>query len=315
MALSIFSTDNYASIIRPQDIFAEVESILTLIAPCFDFSLITTVYQDIVRLFTGKYQGYQKCNTGYHDLPHTEDCLLEMVRLIHGAHVNNFACEERSIHLGVISALVHDSGYIQTEAERAGTGAKYTLTHIERSIAFMEQYFARQAYSPADFQFCEACLKCTGLNVKIDGVRFESAENELMGKILGTADLLGQMSNLNYLEKLPVLFQEFREGGVPGYRTELELLEKTPKFWEFTQRRLATDLGDMRRFMRDHFRLRWGIDRDLTTEAIEGYMYYLKYIIENHPSDYRRYLRRQVMLRILDELEEGKKKEKARATR
>ncbi len=315
MALSIFTSDNYASIIRPSDIFTEVKSILTLISPRFEFSLITTGYQDIVRLFTGKYQGYQKCNTGYHDLPHTEDCLLEMVRLIHGAQVNNITFQERSINLGIISALMHDSGYIQADVEKGGTGAKYTLTHIERSIDFMEQYFARQSYSSTDFRFCEACLKCTGLNVHIGQIHFESRENELMGKILGTADLLGQMSNLNYLEKLPVLFREFQEGKVPGYRTELELLEKTPKFWEFTQRRLATDLGDMRRFMRDHFRLRWGIDRDLTTEAIEGYMYYLKYIIENHPSDYRRYLRRQVMLRILSELEEGKRKTNVRVAR
>jgi hypothetical protein len=310
MALSIFSTDHYASIVRVRNIFAEVKKILLLINPSFDFSQIATVYQDIVRLFNGKYQGYQKCNTGYHDLPHTEDCLLEMIRIIHGAHVNNLTFEERSINLGIVSALMHDSGYIQSEEEKSGTGARYTLTHIERSIAFMKQYFVRRQYPQADYQFCEACLKCTGLNVAIGNIHFESPENELMGKILGTADLIGQMSNLNYLEKLPVLFQEFQEGGVPGYRTELDLLVKTPSFWEFTQKRLATDLGDMRRFMRTHFRVRWGIDRDLTTEAIEGYMYYLKYIIENHPSDYRRYLRRQVMLRILAELEEGKRENK-----
>ncbi|MDI6854656.1 MAG: hypothetical protein QME75_13750 [Deltaproteobacteria bacterium] len=299
MDLFFLNLDHHAKLVRPRHLFPEVKRIVLLIAPRFDFSRIKAVYQDIVRLFNGTYPGYRKCSTGYHDLSHTEDCLLQMVRLMHGARINGIPFSERAITLGIVAALMHDSGYIQTKKDKRGTGAKYSLLHIERSIDFMKGYFARRNYPEDDFHFCEACLQCTGLNVRIDKIHFQSLENEIMGKILGTADLLGQMANLNYLEKLPALYQEFKEGQVPGYRDEFELLQKTPDFWEFTKTRLAKDLGDMRRFLRDHFRVRWGIDRDLVSEAVEIHIFYLKYIIENHPDDYRRYLRRAMMFRIL----------------
>jgi hypothetical protein len=304
MDTSFLTLDHHAKIVRPRHVFSEVKKIVLLIAPHFDFSRIKTVYRDIVRLFNGTFPGYRKCNTGYHDLPHTEDCLLQVARLIHGARINGISFSELGINLGIIAALMHDSGYIQSEEEKSGTGAKYTLLHIERSIDFMQRYFASQDYPEDDFHFCEACLHCTGLNVRIDNIRFQSLENEIMGKILGTADLIGQMANLNYLEKLPALYKEFKEGRVPGYRDEFELVKKTPDFWEFTKGRLADDLGDMRRFLLDHFRVRWDINRDLVSEAVEIYIFYLKYIIENHPNDYRRYLRRDKMLRILGETKE-----------
>ena len=44
--------------------------------------------------------------------------------------------------------------------------------------------------------------------------------------------------------------------------------------------------------MRDHFRVRWGIDEDLYTSAIETNIRYLKYILEHHEEDYREYLGR-----------------------
>jgi hypothetical protein len=103
----------------------------------------------------------------------------------------------------------------------------------------------------------------------IKDIKFESVENELMGKILGTADLIGQMADSNYLEKLPFLFEEFQESGITDYESGLDLLQKTPAFWEFTKKRFVTELGNVDRYLRDHFLVRWGINRDLNREAIE----------------------------------------------
>jgi hypothetical protein len=114
-----------------------------------------------------------------------------------------------------------------------------------------------------------------------------------MGKILGTADLIGQMANPLYLKKLPILFQEFQEAGLALYADELDLLQKTPGFWEFTKDRFTNELGSMDRYLRDHFRVRWGIDRDLDREAVERNINYLNYILEHHPKDYRRFLKGQ----------------------
>jgi hypothetical protein len=215
-----------------------------------------------------------------------------MARLIHGSFLNGFNFSKRSIILGLISAIFHDTGYMQTVDDNIGTGGKYTITHIDRSVAFAKKYLKLKGYPSVDFHFIEKCLYCTGLNVVIKDIKFESLENELMGKILGTADLIGQMADSKYLEKLPFLFEEFQEGGITDYKTELDLLQKTPAFWEFTQKRFATELGNVDRYLRDHFRVRWGIDRDLDREAIEKNILRLQHILKNHPTDYRKHLRR-----------------------
>jgi hypothetical protein len=280
-----------ADIIRPKDIFAEVKTIVCLMAPDFDFSWINTVYQDIIKLFSGDFVGYRKCNTRYHDLRHTEDCVLAFTRILHGAFLRGHPISIRGVNLGIISALMHDTGYIQQIHDTTGTGGKYTINHIERSIEFAQRYFTIKGFSHEDFIFCKSCLKCTGLEVKIHDIHFISDENELMGKILGVADLIGQMSDGNYLQKLPFLFEEFQEGGIEEFATEWELLQKTPDFWEFTQKRFSSELGNVDRFLKDHFRIRWGIDQDLDRLAVEYNLNRLKYILENHPADYRRHLR------------------------
>jgi hypothetical protein len=280
-------------IIRPTNIFEEVKTIIFLIYPYFNFELVTSIYHDFIKLFKGEYIGYQKCDTGYHDLRHTEECLLEMARLIHGAILNGYSFSEKNVNLGLISAIMHDTGYIRQDNEGTGTGGKFTVIHIDRSIKFMIKYLSQKRYSKKDLKFCENCLKCTGLTAKINDIQFISKENELMGKILGTADLLGQMADPCYLEKLPTLFKEFQEAGITLYVDELDLLEKTPGFWEFTKDRFETELGNVDRYLRDHFRMRWGIDRDLERESAEKNIDYLKHILKHHRTDYRRFLRCQ----------------------
>jgi hypothetical protein len=285
--------EDFRRIIRPQNIFGEVKSITSLLFPNFDFTLVARTYHDIIKLFNGEYVGYQKCDTDYHNLRHTQECFLEMARLIHGASLNGISFSEQDVNLGLISATVHDAGYIKTIDEGDGTGGKFTIVHIDRSIKFMSKYLAQRDFTSKDIQFCKNCLKCTGLTVEINKIRFLSFENELMGKILGTADLMGQMSDPNYLKKLPFLFKEFKEAGITLYIDEFDLIEKTPGFWEFTKDRFKNDLGGMDRYLRDHFRVRWGIDRDLDREAVEKNIDYLNYILQHHRNDYRHFLKRR----------------------
>jgi hypothetical protein len=260
--------------------------------PDFDFKRVSRVFQDVVRLFKGQYPGYQKCNTQYHDLEHTTDTLLATIRLVHGAMINGVRISEKNVGLGLISALFHDTGYIQSIEDNVGTGAKFTASHIKRSTAFMEEYFIQRAYSLKDFEFCGAILRCTGLNVNMNASQFINMQNGILGKILGTADLLGQMSSRTYIEKLPLLFHEFKEGNVGGYESELDLLEKTPAFIRMTMNRFEVELGGVYRYMRDHFSVRWGIDQDPYMAGLEETLRYIEYILENHRSDYRAHLRR-----------------------
>jgi hypothetical protein len=283
---------------RPKEIFEEVKAITSLLYPDFDFSLVSSSYLDIIKLFNGEYVGYQKCDTDYHNLRHTQECVLEMARLIHGVSLNGNHFSENDVKLGLISAIMHDTGYIKAIDENGGTGGKFTIVHIDRSIRFMNKYFSQRGLTSKEKTYCNNCLKCTGLTVNINQINFLSYENELMGKILGTADLLGQMADPFYLRKLPSLFKEFHEAGIDMYVDEFDLIEKTPDFWEFTRNRFEKELGGVDRYLRDHFRVRWGIDRDLEREAIEENINYLKYILQHHRKDYRRFLKHRGKIAI-----------------
>ena len=260
------------SLDKPQDVMAEVKKSVVSMFGTFEFNQFDQVVSDIVKLFNGNYPGYRPCNTLYHDLSHTMDCLLVTAKLIHGAFLNGITFEKNDVSLGLISALMHDTGYIQAVDDNTGTGAKYTVCHIERSIEFMKQYFHENGFPSEYLPICSNFLRCTGLEVKIAEINFKSREHEILGKILGTADIIGQMANDNYLEKLPFLYNEFKEAGVPGYNNEFDLLKKTPAFWEMIKKRLVFELGQVDLYLRDYFRILWGINQDLYRQAIDRNM-------------------------------------------
>ena len=115
--------------------------------------------------------------------------------------------------------------------------------------------------------------------------------------MLGTADLLGQMGDRNYLEKLPFLYREFSQGKIEGIGTELDFLDSTPGFYKTTLERLAHDLGGVNVYMRYHFRARWDIDEDLYISSIENSIRYLEYVLKNYREDVHAHLKRGGMMR------------------
>ena len=254
------------------EVLKEIRTIIGLAYKNFNFKQFDQVFRDILKLFHGHYPGYRRCNTFYHDLSHTLDCLLVTAKLIHGAFLNGVVFTHRDVSLGLISALMHDTGYIQAEEDNQGTGAKYTFSHIQRSIDFMKKYFHDHGFPAQCASICSNFLKCTGLDVNIAEIKFQSREHEILGKILGTADLIGQMANENYVEKLPFLYDEFKEGGVQGYRDRFDLLQQTPAFWEMVKKRLDLELGQVDRYLRDYLRVLWGINQDLYRQAIDRNM-------------------------------------------
>jgi len=281
----------------PYSVLNEVKEIVSLMSPGLDFRPVEQVFEDVLKLFRGEFAGYRKCNTEYHDLKHTTDTFLAFARLIHGAFINRHYFKERNIALGLISALMHDTGYMQTMNDDTGTGAKYTLQHISRSIAFMDKYFIDNEYfSGEDFERCGQMLNCTGFSAHVGSIDFNSEEVEILGKILGTADLLGQMADRNYPEKLLFLYSEFHEGQVLGFADEFDLLKKTINFYDIIKKRFVTELGSVNKFSVYHFAERWNINRDLYSEAIEKNIGYLKSVIDNSEKDYRTHLRRGGMV-------------------
>lgn len=276
----------------PPSILAEVIKILVTLDPGLDVKPVENVFRDIVRLFTGDYPGYRKCNTRYHDLKHTTDTLLAMARLIHGAEVSGIFLERRDITLGLVAALMHDVGYIQRASETRGTGAQFALVHIPRGIAFMRTYMKKNGFSGYDYRKCRAAILCTDLNQPVSSIPFESQSNARMGKMLAAADLIGQTADRYYLEKLRFLYQEFREAGIRGYNSELELLQDSLVFNKHMQGRLANDLGGMDNYLTSHFQARWGIGKNLYHESIKNNLSYLEFFLKKDGAHYSRFLNR-----------------------
>jgi hypothetical protein len=231
---------------------------------------IEKIYGDIIRLFKGEFPGYKASNTKYHDLEHTCSTALAAARLIHGLHVQGQVFAPRLVHLCLIGALFHDTGLIQTAEEVSGTGAQHAIGHEERSIALMGKYLSEKGYSQEDVRDCGHMIKCTDLFFPMADIPFDSEEVMIMGKIVGTADLVAQMADRNYQEKLPLLFMEFQEAGMEGFETPLELFKKTEEFYRSVARkRMKNELEGVSSAALYHFRERWNIDRDLYDESIK----------------------------------------------
>ena len=249
---------------------AEIKNILLLIDPPPDPSPIEKVFADVLRLFRGEFPGYQASNTKYHNLEHTCSTALAAARLIHGLHVQGKVFSPRIVQLCLIGALFHDTGLIQTAVDTEGTGAKYTIGHEERSIAVMENYLTENGYLPEDIRDCSHLIKSTELFLPVDDIPFETEEVKIIGKVLGTADLVAQMADRDYQEKLPLLFLEFQEAGMEGFETPLELFKNTEEFYRSVVRKRMTGvLGGVSTAALHHFRERWKIDKNLYEESIK----------------------------------------------
>ena len=278
-----------------EETLTEVLHICLLIKPDFNPDELKKAFKETRNLFNGAYPGFQACNTKYHDFAHTLMVFLAMVRLMHGAFLQGISFSHKDINLGMISALMHDAGYMQSVDDVEGTGAKFTLIHIERSIQFIHNHYSSNIYFADDMNNFSDILKCTGLKTNIPEMHFQSAKTALLGKMLGTADLLGQMADRFYLEKLITLYDEFKEGCVPGFDSEIDLLRKTIGFYNWTKSRLENDFGNVNRFMADHFREIWNIDVNLYEETMEGNINYLQSILKSSQRNTFESLRRKTI--------------------
>jgi len=282
---------------RPESILKEITVIVSLLDADMILNAFQTVCQDIIALFNGDYAGYRASNTKYHDLEHTLMVTLAAARLIHGCTLAGHRFGPENILTGLVAALFHDSGLIQTCQDKKGTGAKYTIGHENRSIAFMRKNLEKNGFSMQQMDDCEQLIKCTNLKLHISRIDFRNDEIACLGKIVGSADLLGQMADRDYLEKLLLLFKEFEEAGLPGFESEADLLEKTEGFYkDIALKRLNREFENISFHMKDHFNKRWHINRNLYADAITNNINYLSSMLSRGGKDvtlYRQYLKRR----------------------
>ncbi|MBW1775180.1 MAG: hypothetical protein JRJ82_20195 [Deltaproteobacteria bacterium] len=281
----------------PEGVLKEVQEILHLISPEFDLVPVNSAFNTVVSLFRGEHPGYQACNTLYHDLRHTTDAFLAMSRLIHGAMLNGNHFSELNIITGLVASLFHDVGYILEEHDTEGTGAKYTADHEQISAEFFERHGLENGLPEEEILGGKIMILCTDLKTDIATIDFPGADVELLGRMINAADLLGQMADRTYLEKLLFLYHEFKEGQVGDYEGEVDILRKTPGFYNFIQDRMEKVSALLDRFMVSHFTARWMLGTNLYTEAIQRQLEFLKNILALSNSDPRDHLKRDDIVR------------------
>lgn len=222
---------------------------------------VTKVFGWAVEAFEGRYRDYQPIDARYHDLEHTLQGTLCYAQILRGRQRANAtpAVPQRMFELGLLGILLHDTGYLKVRGDNEGTGAKYTLIHVSRSANFAQQLLAEKGFSTEDAGIVMRMIRCTGVNVKLDAIPFQSDLERTIGFCIGTADLLGQMAAADYVDKLPILFAEFAEsarysGTKMMFESAEHLLKMTPGFWEkYVMPKIEKDFQGVHRFLAEPY--------------------------------------------------------------
>jgi hypothetical protein len=245
----------------PTAVEAEAQAAFLTIFPNGDRLFVPRIFGWVIEAFTGNYRDYQAVDAHYHDFEHTLQGTLCFVRLLRGRHLAGAQppMTPRMFQLGLAAILLHDTGYLKKRDDTAGTGAKYTVTHVERSADFAGQLLAEKGFNPAEIKAVQNMILCTGVDAKLSAIPFQGELERITGFALASADLLGQMAAEDYVDKLPVLYAEFveavnysnsRDHFIASFVSAADLMRRTPSFWqESVQVKLEKDYNGVFHFL------------------------------------------------------------------
>ena len=247
-----YDVTNTVQVSDPVSVRNAVHELFSETFPGMSFDKLWLAFYDFERLFTGRYPGYNGCDTTYHDMQHTLDMTLALARLVSGY--------ERSVEppdrlgaaraqMAIITSLFHDSGYIrhETRDKNFNNGAEFTLYHVSRSADFLRRYLPELGLA-RDVGVSSMIVHFTGYELDLDNIELDDPRDIIYGHLIGTADMIAQMADRCYLEKCrDRLYNEFVVGGVavenarPGeylmrYTSGVDLLMKTPRFYQHVMR-------------------------------------------------------------------------------
>jgi hypothetical protein len=186
----------------------------------------------------------------YHNVEHTVLVTLVGQEILRGKFIRegNVSSEDW-LHF-IISLLCHDIGYLkgacrQDIAEKrlyatglddtmielpfGSTDASLTPFHVDRGKLFIEERFAN--HKLIDAQILKRNIELTRFPVPRDK---DHSDTVNYPGLVRAADLIGQLSDPRYLQKISALFYEFEETGANktfGYRTPGDLRKNYPSFY------------------------------------------------------------------------------------
>lgn len=246
---------------NPLAVASEVQDLYQSMFPGAGQMFVPRAFGWAIDCFTGYFEDYQPVDTCYHDFEHTLQGTLCLARILHGRHRAGAKppLTQRYFELGLLAILLHDTGYLKKRDDTQGTGAKYTATHVNRSMEFAARLLTKKKFSGEDIWAVQNMIRCTGIDAVLTAIPFQSELEEATGLALGTADLVGQMAAEDYVEKLPALYAEFAEAAAHGkqdapffgrFSSAEELINQTPDFWKkHVSEKLEREFAGMHHFL------------------------------------------------------------------
>jgi hypothetical protein len=216
-----------------------------------------------LELFHGNTPRFQACDTAFHDFDHTMQATAAVADLL-AAHRHNpiiASMAQRDWELAIAAIVFHDTGYLKLRGDTDGSGAKYSSIHVGRSCFNAWDLLPGFGFTNDQLREIQNAICATGISVQMDQIPFRDAREWLIGAMVATGDMLGQMSAEDYPERLAALYLEFREAtafsrltasGLAKYRGLLDLLSSTEKFYHgYVTRMLKQEWKGIYRLMDD----------------------------------------------------------------
>ncbi len=173
---------------------------------------------------------YHKLGTKYHDLNHFLTSTTIFLDLY--SNIVNKGIIKASKHdffCGIVAVMYHDIGFLKLKEDENGTGAQYINIHVERGCHFISNNFDDILTKKEKSRICNLIMVTDYFK------SVESSHIDHIGACVALGDWLSQMSDVRYVEKLDMLYQEFDEfqkyHNISMYSGLNDLINKTPGFW------------------------------------------------------------------------------------
>jgi hypothetical protein len=186
-------------------------------------------------------------DAAYHDVQHTMLVTLVGLEILRGRQLRRRVSPDDWVHF-VVALLCHDIGYVRgicrgdtrtslvVDADdnrvtppRGATDAFLAPYHVERGKLFVRERLS--AIDIVDVDRIARAIELTRFPVPDDA---DHKETDTEAGLVRAADLIGQLADPLYVQKLSRLYAEFRETGTDrrlGYESAADLAEAYPSFY------------------------------------------------------------------------------------
>jgi hypothetical protein len=212
-------------------------------------------------LFHGNSPEFEPCDTAFHDFDHTMEATEAVLRLLaaHDRLLREAKFSSRQWQIALVSILLHDAGYLKRRDDHEGSGAKHTSIHVGRSCFLAWDLLPEFGFEKDEIRLVQQAICATAIGAKMKQIGFRSKSEWLIGALVATGDLLGQMAAEEYPERLAALYLELREAalfsrleknGPTAFQSLLELLSGTEKFYsDYVVKTLDEEWGGVHRWL------------------------------------------------------------------